>query len=267
MVKKVICYTYFSSPSSDYNLTFFIKKEVRPRPDIDYILVINGHNCPVPLPMIDNFKVIKRENTGYDFGGHFVALNYIKEQNKKYDYFFFMNSGACGPIIPNYLKGDSHWSKYFINKINDKVKLVGTTICCLPPKDEGGYGPKVEGFFFMTDVKGLGLLFKEKTIFKIHENKYSAIVNGEFGLSNCIFKNGYSIDCMISKYQGIDWTDKKNWNMNKNLHPSRKNSFYSNSLIPYELIFHKWFWSSGDPNYNTDPNNFEIIKQYFENNC
>jgi hypothetical protein len=33
------------------------------------------------------------------------------------------------------------------------------------------------------------------------------------------------------------------------------------------LIFHKWFWKSGDPNYDTDNNNFEIIKQYFENNC
>jgi len=72
---------------------------------------------------------------------------------------------------------------------------------------------------------------------------------------------------MISKYQGIDWTDKKNWNMNNNLHPSRKNSFYSNCLIPYELIFHKWFWKSGDPNYDTDNNNFQIIKQYVENNC
>jgi hypothetical protein len=267
-MKKVISYVYYNSPSSNYNLSFFIKKEVRPRDDVDYIIVINGYDCPVPLPTIDNLKVIKRENTGYDFGGHFVALNYIKEHNKRYDYFFFMNSGVCGPILPNYLDNDTtHWSTYFIRKINDKVKLVGTTICCLPHTDAGGYGPKVEGFFFATDVKGLSILFKEKTIFQIHENKYSAIVNGEYGLSNCILKNGYSIDCMISKYKGIDWTDRKNWDMNNHLHPSRKNSFYSNSLIPYELIFHKWFWSSGDPNYDTNNNNFEIIKQYVENNC
>jgi hypothetical protein len=267
MVKIVISYVYYNSQQANYNLSFFVKKEMRLRDNVDYILVINGYDCPVALPTIDNLKVIKRENTGYDFGGHFVALNYIKEHNKKYDYFFFMNSGVCGPIIPNYLNDNTHWSTYFIRKINDKVKLVGTTICCLPHTDDGGYGPKVEGFFFVTDVKGLRILFEEKTIFKIHESKYSAIVYGEYGLSNCILKHGYSIDCMISKYQGIDWTDKKNWNMNNNKHPSRKNSFYSNSLIPYELIFHKWFWTKGDPNYNTDPNNFEIIKQYVENNC
>ncbi len=76
-MKIVICYAYYNSPSSNYNLNFFIKKEVRYRPDVDYILVINGYDCPIPLPTIDNLKVIKRENTGYDFGGHFVALNYI----------------------------------------------------------------------------------------------------------------------------------------------------------------------------------------------
>jgi len=267
MVKIVIIYVYYNSPHCNYNLNFFVKKEMRFREDVDYILVINGYDCPVRLPTIDNLKIIKRENTGYDFGGYFVALKYIKEHNKIYDYFFFMNGGVCGPIIPNYLNNDTHWSTYFTRKINDKVKLVGTTICCLPHTDDGGYGPKVEGFFFVTDVKGLKMLFEEKTIFQIHESKISAIIHGEYGLSNCIFKHGYSIDCMISKYQGIDWSDRKNWNMNNNKHPSRKNSFYSNSLIPYELIFHKWWWPKGDPNYNTDPNNFEIIKQYVENNC
>lgn len=38
--------------------------------------------------------------------------------------------------------------QYFYKKINDIVKLVGTTIVCLPQWDAGGYGPKVEGFFY-----------------------------------------------------------------------------------------------------------------------
>ena len=54
--------------------------------------------------------------------------------------------------------------------------------------------------------------------------------------------------------------------MNNNKHPSRKNSFYGHSLNPYELIFHKWYWAPGDPNYDTNPCNFEIIRQYVENN-
>ena len=119
----------------------------------------------------------------------------------------------------------------------------------------------------MTDQIGLTLLLKENTIFQIHPDKYSAIILGEYGLSNCILNNGYSIDCMISKYQGINWTDKKNWNINNNLHPSRNNSFFEKSLIPYELIYHKWYWKSNDVNYNTDNVNFEIIEQYINNIC
>tara|TARA_Y100000389_G_C17471290_1_gene531384 strand:- start:3254 stop:4051 length:798 start_codon:yes stop_codon:yes gene_type:complete len=262
----VICYTYYETASSICNLDFFVKNEINYREDVDYILVINGMKCQVSLPNLKNVTIIKRENTGYDFGGHYIALNYIRERNLEYEYFIFMNSGVIGPIVPHYVSS-IHWSKYFINKINDKVKLVGTTIVCLPESDAGGYGPKVEGFFFVTDKVGLAIIEKEKTVFQIHEDKYSAIVNGEYGLSRCILKNGYSIDCMIKKYQNIDWTDRENWNLNNYKHPSRKNSFFENSLIPYELIFHKWYWKSSDVNYDTENCSFEIIKQYIDNNC
>ena len=118
------------------------------------------------------------------------------EKKKTYDFYFFMNSGVIGPILhPNFPK--CHWTRIFINKINDHVKLVGTTIVCLPHQDSGGYGPKVEGFFFMTDKLGLKLLIDEKTIFCNHPDKRSAIVNGEYGLSRCMFKNNYTIDCKV----------------------------------------------------------------------
>ena len=258
--KIVIIYTYYETQISIFNLNYFIKNEVRYRENIDYILIINGKKCSVSLPIIKNLNIIKRKNTGYDFGGYYVALKYIKKKKLKYNFYIFMNSGVFGPVIPHYLK-NIHWSKYFIDKINKKVKLVGTTIVCLPHDDLGGYGPKVEGFFFVTDKVGVHILKKEKTVFKIHKNKLSAIINGEYGLSNCILKNGYSIDCMIRKYQGIDWTDKKNWNLNNNQHSSRKNSFYGQTLLPYELIFHKWYWK------NKDFCNLEIIKQYEKNKC
>lgn len=110
----------------------------------------------------------------------------------------------------------------------------------------------------MVDQFGLNLLKNQKTIFCNHPNKYSAIINGEYGLSNCILNNGYTIDCMLRKYQKIDWTNKDNYNLNYNMHPSR--IFYNNSINPYEVIFHKWCWHN-NPNVN-----FDIIKQYVENN-
>ncbi len=258
-MKSVIIYTYFSSTSSDYNLDFFVKKELSYKDNIDYIIVINGHvyNQSINFPILDNLVVLKRDNIGYDFGGHNHALEYIKSKSKVYEYYFFMNSGVIGPIIPHYLS-ETHWTNIFIRKINNNVKLVGTTIVCLPQCDSGGYGPKVEGFFFMVDNIGLELLKSQGNIFCNHKDKFSAIVNGEYGLSNCIFKNKYTVDCMIPKYQNIDWTNSVNYTLNNNKHPSRKNSFYGYSINPYDVIFHKWYW------HGTDTVNFDIIKQYVD---
>ena len=252
-MKSVVIYTYFSSPSSNYNLNFFVKKELTFRESIDYIIVINGYKCNVKIPKLNNVTLLQRKNVGYDFGGHCYALKYIKTNKKKYDYYFFMNSGVIGPIMPNYFK--NHWTTIFIEKINDKIKLVGTTIVCLPKEDAGGYGPKVEGFFFMVDKIGLELLQKEN-IFYYHKDKYDTIINGEYGLSRCILNNGYSIDCMLPEYQNIDWRDSRNYHLNDNLHPSRKNSFFGKSINPYDVIFHKWYWR------DEKPVNINIVKKY-----
>jgi len=260
-MKSVVIYTYYKSPSSDYNLKFFVERELSYKNNIDYIVVINGfeYNEKIQFPEIENLTILKRANLGFDFGGHAAALENIEANKKSYDYYFFMNSGVIGPILPHYFSQE-HWSSIFIKKINNKVKLVGTTIVCLPGYDAGGYGPKVEGFFFMVDKTGLDLLVNQKNVFFEHPDKYSAIVYGEYGISNCILKNGYSIDCMLSKYQNIDWTNQENYNLNNNRHPSRHNSFYGNSINPYEVIFHKWHW------HGLENVNFSIVEQYVNKN-
>ena len=255
-----ISYAYFSSEQADHNLRFFIQREllIYNNENIDYIFVINGYDCSdITFPERPNVIVLRRENIGYDFGGHKHALDHC--HGKQYDYYFFMNSGVFGPIMPSYFTHE-HWSNIFIRKINDRVKLVGITIVCLPHHDLGGYGPKVEGFFFLTDNVGLQLLKDEGTIFCDHPNFESVIIKGEYGLSNCIIRHGYSLDCMIRKYQGIDWRDQNNWSLNNNKHPTRKNSFYGESLNPYELIFHKWLWK------DSPRVQFEIVRQYVDTN-
>ena len=254
-----ISYAYFSSEQADHNLRFFIQRELLiNNENIDYIFVINGYDCnDITFPERPNVTVLRRENIGYDFGGHKHALEHC--HGKQYDYYFFMNSGVFGPIMPSYFTHE-HWSNIFIRKINDRVKLVGTTIVCLPREDLGGYGPKIEGFFFLTDNVGLQLLKDEGTIFYDHPNFESDIVKGEYGLSNCILRHGYSLDCMIRKYQGIDWRDQNNWSLNNNKHPTRKNSFFGESLNPYELIFHKWLWK------DSDRVQFDIVRQYVDTN-
>lgn len=263
-MRSVVIYTYYKSDSSNYNLGFFVKNELKYRENIDYIIVINGfyHDEKIVFPKIDNLTIIRRDNLGYDFGGHYCALELLEFNNKKYDYYFFMNSSVIGPIVPHYFT--EHWSNVFIRKITSKVKLVGTSIVCLPPASDrdGGDGPHIEGFFFMTDQIGLNVLLEKQTIFCYHQTKYSAIVNGEYGLSECIMNNGYSLDCMLRQYQGIDWEDKKFWKMNSYCHPSKKNFCLGHDIIPYEVIFHKWYWNPAENGSMGGSVNFNLIKDY-----
>ena len=110
----------------------------------------------------------------------------------------------------------------------------------------------------MVDHIGLDLLKNQGTIFYNHKKKEDAIINGEYGLSKCILGAGYTIDCMLKRYQGIDWRDPINYNLNNNLHPTRKDSFFGDSINPYEVIFHKWHW------HGLEPVNFKIIEQYVQ---
>ena len=123
----------------------------------------------------------------------------------------------------------------------------------------GGFGPKVEGFFFLLDRVGLRLVLENGKIFYNHKNKEDAILNGEYSLSKCIINHGYTIDCILEKYKNIDWYDKKNYYLNNNLHPSRKNSYFEKSIDPFEVIFHKWFWH-GKPYVSLD-----VIENYSKN--
>ena len=166
--KTLVVYTYFSSPSSDYNLDFYCKHAITESVEVDYIIVINGDRCPVHIPTKSNLKVIY-------FGGHKAALDSLN--GKRYDYYMFINSVVLGPFIPvtEHDPTMPHWVHRFTTKITDKVKLVGTSFI--------GESLVVDPLCCMTDQIGLDLMIKDGTIFD----------------SNCILKHGYSIDCIVER--------------------------------------------------------------------
>lgn len=259
----VLFYTYYESPNSVYNFQYFLEKEVGKHENILYVLIVNGFKISINLQehlTKNNVIVIKRCNIGYDFGGYFCGLKLVHSIHllSTFDYFIFLNSSCIGPILPTYLPNTFSWYNAFVTKLNKDVKLVSTTIVCLPKTDRGGYGPKCESFIFVTDLDGLQLFLEEKTIFHYHETKTNAIIHGEYGLSNCIFKHNKTIDCLLHCYQGIDWRNEKYYSLNKQKHPSRKNSLFNISINPLEVIFHKWYWSYDSHNLI----NFDYIQYY-----
>jgi hypothetical protein len=244
-----------------FNLDFFAQVGIIDDPNLLFIIVVNGYTCSIELPNYENCIVLRRDNVGFDFGAHRASIDYLMNfyncttiEDIPYDYFMFMNCGVIGPFIPTYVTFNNGelehsstpcvaWPILFTNKLNDKVKLVGTSLVCFEYNAANGMGPRVEGFCFCLDKIGLTVTFNKKTIFMNHLNKTDAIHHGEYDLSNAIMDAGYTLDCLLYKYEGIDWSNKENWIKQNNYdHPSRTNTYDGTSIHPFEVIFHKWFW-------------------------
>jgi hypothetical protein len=81
--------------------------------------------------------MLRRENRGFDFGSHADVLQHIESSDSCCDAFVFLNSGVVGPFIPAYVPRAWHWTEAFTDRLQGNVKLVGTSIVCLPKWDQG----------------------------------------------------------------------------------------------------------------------------------
>lgn len=265
-MKTAVSYVYYETKQSIYNLDFFVQIGIYESDDTLFIIVINGEKCIVELPTYKNCIILRRPNTGYDFGGHNAAIQYLLSLYNTQDVnmlpfenYIFMNSGVIGPFLPPCYHHSLSWTYAFTNKLNDKVKLVGTSIVCFWPGRAEGQGPHVEGFCFCLDKIGLAIAVDKGTIFTDHKDKTAAITNGEYGLSKAIIAKGYTVDCLLYKYQNVDWFDKKNWYLVSNgKFVSRSGTYDGISIHPFEVVFHKWYWS----HYATKPVSFDFVDKY-----
>ena len=171
---------------------------------------------------------------------------------KRYKYFIFINSSVRGPFLPPYyleflsdyqreLKKAFYWYHIFTKRINDKVKLVGCTISCAT-------APHVQSYFLTTDFLGLSLLLKNSwgegaartAVFGCQSSKVDTIAASEMGISYRILESGYMIDCLLSKYQTIDFSKKANYQCSVYGNPYTDRNFDGVSLEPYEVVFVKF---------------------------
>lgn len=245
---------YQNGLMAERNLRYFLNHGVQTSPlfDIAFGIVIKGEcrcaPCEQPQTFLQDpqheklITVITESNEGFDFGAHATMLEHLTINKKSYDYYIFLNCGVIGPILPTYFPHSWHWASAFLDRMKENIGLVGTSIACLPRKDRGGYGPKVEGFAFAMSAKAVDVVRLHGTSFRQHKTKVNAILQGEAALTTTVMEHGIGIDCLLLAYQGIDWFNKKEWNCNRNKYPSRENTNHGISISPLEVIFHKEFW-------------------------
>ena len=250
---RALFYAYHESSLCADNLRFLLAYGGLERmPDLAFVLVVNGREISVDLPRnLSSLLVLLRENEGLDFGAHAAGLRELERvvgsSEAMPSEYGFLNCGMSGPFLPAYLPLGFDWFAAFAGRLNERVRLVGAYITCLPPGDAGGRGPRVEGHSFFTDALGLRVL-REARVMRSMADKFDAIVNGEYGLTRAMFAAGYTIDTPLYRYQGVDWEDEANWDCNMNRFVGRGGGYEQGSINPFETIFFKRVWPTlGDP--------------------
>jgi hypothetical protein len=219
--------------------------------DIDYYIIINGEST-VEIPQLNNIKVFKRENKGYDFGAYSYGINQL---NKEYDYYFFLNTSVKGPYL-NEENKSKKWNDIFIDLFDKDIDIVGTSINIFRISDFEGHNleniynhnapfPHVQSMFFcitndyLKYLKSINFFDEEDLNNTTDMNKI--IAYKEFGLSQNAIKRGKNINCILSKYKGLDYRIIKE-DINKTSDesdPYYKGNYFGKSIDPYEVVFYK----------------------------
>lgn len=237
-------YTYSESENARANLEFFLMKGLHAQ--ADFVFILNGPTSVKPLlPVLDNVKVIERENKCFDLGGMGEVLRQ-DDLWKQYKRFITMNASIRGPFFPTY--DSACWTDIFLDRLNSNTKLVGTTINCQPT-------PHVQSMIWATDEVSMGILLDPGLAYTVgaedhwgtaedpvgmsfcHETMFQA-VHTELGSTRLITSQGYGVDVLMTAYAGAANIEDycKNGQFEDPLYPE---TYYGSNIHPYETIFMK----------------------------
>ena len=248
-----ILYCYTERPAAKDNLEYFLNKGgYEDDPKLSYTFIINGHDLSVKIPDNSNVKILKRPNTGLDFGAWSYALNELKLILGSEDRIILLNDTIRGPFFPWFNK--SKWYEIFGNMITDKVKLAGLTINCHLKMNGVDYSeiekywkhntlPHIQSMLLVFDKIGLEIAQANGILVgKEYTDTWQIVVQNELKLSLVILLMGYNINVIAKKYNYKNYLDKNNYNLNSNYcngDPWYNGSYFGGNLHPYETIFFK----------------------------
>jgi hypothetical protein len=246
----LVLYCYYEKDAQyQDNLRYFLEKGFKD--DLDYVFIVNGFSS-VSLPRAANVGVVRRPNTGYDFGAYADALRHLDIE--RFKYFFFVNTSVRGPFLPPYAKGC--WTEPFKELLKGDVKLVGPTINVLDADPSvssearafqqltGAERPytHVQTQMFAMDAECMRFL-KSKGFFhqEVEQNFVQLIAMREIMMSQMVLKNGWNVACLVPEYRGIDYRKlKKDINPSSNKgDPNFPGACFHRTLHPYEVVFTK----------------------------
>ena len=207
----LVLYAYYECPVHADNLRFFLRHGVFSDNGCDHVLIVNGDECSVPLPGDGDasgsarVRVMRRPNTGYDFGAWAHALRELGDAAlARYRHYVFLNGSVRGPFLPSYVPA-RRWPRLLTGLLRGDVRLAGTVI---NPWGPGGEEvPHVQSMAFALDRAGLATA-RAAGVFEGHDaalSKWDVVVRGEMALSRAVLASGAQIDCLLPVLAGRRW--------------------------------------------------------------
>ena len=106
--------------------------------------------------------------------------------------------------------------------------------------------PHVESTLMATDQVGLKLL-RNAGSFECYPTWREAKVKGEVAASAAILTGGYNLDCLMLRYQDIDWKDNSKWRCGNMIAPHQEGTYDGTSLNPLEVSLHSIYIHRHNP--------------------
>ena len=229
------------------NLQYFLAQGIVADPKYHFVLMVND---PTPIEWENrlseiakeyvNFEWHKHLNFGYDFCVFKDALTSIKLRISidHIRYFILMNKSLRGPFVPSYY--DKPWPEIFTSKLNDKIRLSGTSINC---GDKRSINLHVQSMLWAFSSDSLEFMLER---LKCYSNVHDAMINIEVGLSRAMMAHGFrfaSTMLMLSAKEGIPDANTDAicaWSTTSN----HGDSYYSGAYVgidmnPLEMVFFK----------------------------
>jgi lipopolysaccharide biosynthesis protein len=242
-MKTLVVYTSCNDPKYDLRIKKFIRDAIYKSDEVTFVMVFNGGCEPhIKLLIPDYVKYVERENLGFDFAAWSrVILHKDIIDYENYDAFIFINSSVYGPCLPRYVDKTS-WTKFFSNRISDKVKLVGCSV-------NYEWELHMQSYCWCVDKVFLKILIKEKYFndTNTHGDKWFYIATYEVRNIRILLSYGY--DYYSFEYFRNDPVVLENANMCPN-HLFREK--FGSDVNPFDVMFVK-------PEFNSENSNFKYI--------